>query len=50
MARAAGEVTNAGTGAAAHLGIDLAEYDAKIRTFIPAFVTSRVTRAMMEPL
>ena len=39
MARAAGEVTNAGTGAAAHLGIDLAEYDAKIRTFIPDYET-----------
>jgi trans-aconitate methyltransferase len=39
MARAAREVTTGGTGAAAHLGIDLAEYDAKIRTFIPEYET-----------
>jgi len=35
----AGEVTNRGTGAGAHLGIDLAEYDARIRTFIPDYET-----------
>jgi hypothetical protein len=39
MARAAGDVTNVVTGAAAHLGIDLADYDAKIRTFIPEYET-----------
>ena len=32
-------MTNGGTGAAAHLGIDLAEYDARIRTFIPDYET-----------
>jgi tRNA (cmo5U34)-methyltransferase len=31
--------TTAGTGAAAHLGIDLAEYDERIRTFIPGYDT-----------
>lgn len=30
-------VTNGGTSAAAHLGIDLAEYDTRIRTFIPDY-------------
>lgn len=30
-------VTNAGTSAAAHLGIDLADYDTRIRTFIPDY-------------
>jgi tRNA (cmo5U34)-methyltransferase len=39
MARAAGDVTKMVTGAAAHLGIDLGEYDAKIRTFIPEYET-----------
>src|SRR5215217_7477628 len=39
MARLARDVTKGGTGAAAHLGIDLAEYDARIRTFIPDYET-----------
>jgi tRNA (cmo5U34)-methyltransferase len=39
MARAAGGGKNGVAGAAAHLGIDLAEYDAKIRTFIPDYET-----------
>jgi SAM-dependent methyltransferase len=30
-------VTNSGTSAAAHLGIDLAEYNTRIRTFIPDY-------------
>ena len=30
-------MTNAVTGAARHLGIDLAEYDGRIRTFIPGY-------------
>ena len=37
MGRTPREVTNAVTGAAAHLGIDLADYDARIRTFIPGY-------------
>jgi SAM-dependent methyltransferase len=37
MGRTTREVTNAVTGAAAHLGIDLGEYDARIRTFIPGY-------------
>jgi trans-aconitate methyltransferase len=37
MRQAARNVTNAVTDAAAHLGIDLADYDAKIRTFIPGY-------------
>ena len=37
MSRTAREVTNGVTGAAAHLGIDLAEYDGRIRTFIPGY-------------
>jgi len=37
MARLARDVTKRGTGAAAHLGIDLGEYDARIRTFIPDY-------------
>lgn len=39
MPQAARNVTNAVTDAAAHLGIDLADYDAKIRTFIPGYET-----------
>jgi len=39
MRQAARNVTNAVTDAAAHLGINLAEYDAKIRTFIPGYET-----------
>lgn len=39
MARARREVTSRGTGAAAHLGINLGEYDARIRTFIPDYQT-----------
>ena len=39
MRQAARNVTNAVTDAAAHLGIDLADYDAKIRTFIPDYET-----------
>src|SRR3954466_102360 len=39
MARPARDVTKGGTGAAAHLGIDLAEYDSRIRTFIPDYET-----------
>src|SRR5689334_8160288 len=45
MARARREVTSTGTGAAAHLGIDLAEYDARIRTFIPDYQTMIDTAA-----
>jgi SAM-dependent methyltransferase len=37
MPRSPRDVTNGGTGAAAHLGIDLADYDARIRTFIPGY-------------
>src|SRR5918994_5017811 len=37
MRRAARDVTNRVTGAAGHLGIDLAEYDTRIRTFIPKY-------------
>jgi trans-aconitate methyltransferase len=39
MRQAARNVTNAVTDAASHLGIDLADYDAKIRTFIPGYET-----------
>jgi len=39
MACAAGGGKNGAAGAAAHLGIDLADYDAKIRTFIPDYET-----------
>jgi trans-aconitate methyltransferase len=39
MRQPARNVTNAVTDAAAHLGIDLADYDAKIRTFIPGYET-----------
>ena len=31
--------------AAAHLGIDLAEYDARIRTFVPRYDTMLATAA-----
>ena len=37
MPRPSGDVTNVVTGAARHLGIDLADYDARIRTFIPGY-------------
>lgn len=37
MAAVRRKVTNRGTGAAGHLGIELAEYDARIRTFIPGY-------------
>src|SRR5215217_3110724 len=39
MAQQVRDVTSGGTGAAAHLGIDLVEYDARIRTFIPDYET-----------
>src|SRR6187401_2152754 len=37
MPRPSGDVTNVVTGAARHLGIHLADYDARIRTFIPGY-------------
>ena len=37
MRQPARNVTNPVTDAAAHLGIDLADYDARIRTFIPGY-------------
>ena len=45
MSRVRREVTKRGTGAAAHLGIDLDEYDARIRTFIPDYQTMIDTAA-----
>lgn len=45
MPQAGRNVTNAGTDAASHLGIDLADYDAKIRTFIPGYETMIETAA-----
>jgi tRNA (cmo5U34)-methyltransferase len=45
-------VTNSGTSAAAHLGIDLAEYNTRIRTFIPGYdnlhdIVAAVLRALI---
>src|SRR6476659_6183935 len=45
MRQAARNVTNAVTDAATHLGIDLADYDARIRTFIPGYETMIDTAA-----